>query len=114
MGCQYGNVLFLNKAVKLASGCGQFSQSSGRDIVYPPGVQHIVQLTEVVRSSQRIVAGAAAFQLGENKARKMKVLSESHKGRRGKQGECIHEVVSDTKELARPLLVGRVRLVGRV
>ena len=45
------------------------SQSSGRDIAYPAGESRVVQLTEVVRSSQRIVAGAAAFQLGENKAK---------------------------------------------
>lgn len=43
-------------------------QSSGTDIVYPPGEPLIVKLTEVVRSSQRIVAGAAAFQVGETKA----------------------------------------------
>lgn len=43
------------------------SQSHGREIVYPEGEAKVVHLTEVVRSSQRIVAGAAAFQLGENK-----------------------------------------------
>ena len=58
--------------IHVPAGCwrmllSDISQSSGRDIVYPPGEPLVVQLTEVVRSSQRIVAGAAAFQLGENK-----------------------------------------------
>ena len=44
------------------------SQSSGREIAYPTGESRVIQLTEVVRSSQRIVAGATAFQLGEFKA----------------------------------------------
>ena len=43
------------------------SQSDGSDITYPVGEAKVVHLTQVVRSSQRIVAGAASFQIGENK-----------------------------------------------
>ena len=43
------------------------SQSLGWDISYPQGNVAEVELTEVVRSTQRIVAGAAAFQLGSKK-----------------------------------------------
>lgn len=39
------------------------SQSTGRNINYGDGEEHTIELTEVVRSSQRIVAGAAAFQI---------------------------------------------------
>mgnify|MGYP002842149285 CR=1 FL=1 len=38
------------------------SQSDGRDIPYPP--MRETELTEVVRSSKRVVAGAMQFQLG--------------------------------------------------
>jgi hypothetical protein len=61
--------------IHVPAGCrrmllSDISQSSGRDIDWPEpdGKMLVVKLTEVVRSSQRIVAGAAAFQLGENKA----------------------------------------------
>jgi len=39
------------------------SQSDGRNIDYPRGL-HEMRLEEVIRSTQRIVAGASAFQLG--------------------------------------------------
>jgi hypothetical protein len=43
------------------------SQSSGKDKeLYPKGKPKIVTLTEVVRSSQRIVEAASAFQLGDS------------------------------------------------
>jgi superfamily I DNA/RNA helicase len=44
------------------------SQSSGKEeeLDYPKGKQKIVTLTEVVRSSQRIVEAASAFQLGDS------------------------------------------------
>jgi len=38
------------------------SQSDGRDAAYPEGL-HVMRLEEVIRSTQRIVAGASAFQL---------------------------------------------------
>ena len=43
------------------------SQSLGWEIDYPMEIVAEVVLTEVVRSTQRIVAGAAAFQLGDKK-----------------------------------------------
>ena len=43
------------------------SQSSGKEKeLYPKGKPKIVTLTEVVRSSQRIVEAASAFQLGDS------------------------------------------------
>ena len=53
------------------------SQSLGRDIPFPEGMVG-VRLTEVVRSSKRIVQGAMAFQLGENKT-----TTESHNSSSG-------------------------------
>ena len=53
------------------------SQSLGRDIPFPEGMVD-VRLTEIVRSSKRIVQGAMAFQLGENKT-----STESHHGSSG-------------------------------
>jgi len=49
------------------------SQSHGRGIDYPPGLQE-VNLSEVVRCSKRIVAGAMAFQLGGEQ----KLLTKCH------------------------------------
>ena len=44
------------------------SQANGCQVAYPPGAKEIM-LMEVIRNSQRIVAAAAAFQLGDNKER---------------------------------------------
>ena len=63
------------------------SQAAGLENVFPDGLQQQLQdvfLTEVVRSSKRIVAGAAAFQLG---------VGGGNRDADGKQGEvkCHHE-----------------------
>mmetsp|Transcript_39584 Transcript_39584/g.93243 ORF Transcript_39584/g.93243 Transcript_39584/m.93243 type:complete len:1576 (-) Transcript_39584:125-4852(-) len=49
------------------------SQSLGRDLPYPDGCHEVV-LSEVIRCSQRIVAGAMAFQLGGDE----KLLTKCH------------------------------------
>lgn len=49
------------------------SQSLGRNVMYPEGLRDVV-LTEVVRCSKRIVAGAMAFQLGGEE----KLLTKCH------------------------------------
>ena len=49
------------------------SQSRGRDVAYPPGLREVT-LTEVVRCTKRIVAGAMAFALGGTD----KILTRCH------------------------------------
>ena len=49
------------------------SQSDGSSIPYPSPIQEVL-LTEVVRSSKRVVAGAMQFQLG----REAKLLTQCH------------------------------------
>ena len=54
------------------------SQSSGKSITWPQDMRSVT-LTEVVRSSKRIVAGAMSFQLGHEQ----KLLTQCHHGTTG-------------------------------
>eukprot|EP00282_Hemiselmis_andersenii_P034409 CAMPEP_0169451768 /NCGR_PEP_ID=MMETSP1042-20121227/13874_1 /TAXON_ID=464988 /ORGANISM="Hemiselmis andersenii, Strain CCMP1180" /LENGTH=1168 /DNA_ID=CAMNT_0009563703 /DNA_START=1 /DNA_END=3508 /DNA_ORIENTATION=- len=50
------------------------SQSDGRKPLYPEYEMHEMRLEEVIRSTKRIVAGAAAFQIGDMENREAPIL----------------------------------------
>ena len=79
----YGQPAARRRVAELSSGSkllllSDISQSRGRDVAYPPGLQEVA-LTEVVRCSERIVAGAMAFALGGDQ----KILTRCHHGTTG-------------------------------